>query len=413
MQVKGVSGISFEDEALHIGSAAYRYREIDSVSWYAVITQNSINGIPTGKDYDARLSFLTSAGKSITVNPDRGWSGAIKKAGFEGLSRAAEVLSEMTFTNRVFRYEEQLQTRNFFNYGGHQFHESGDVFKGGEYAFNITQTGTQSVLSIFELKVTPERTDKSLFGRFKNRTVLIDLRLDKDCFLYLLKATYGLYFQNETLRKKRRSTRDTFYEAAIRFGALMASSDGNAEARELRTLKEFFSISSEEFPDAAKLYNSQLHYPKSARELLNEFASDFVDASELKETFLFGMGLVAVADGSLHAREAELLAEAASILSIPLKEANRILGSLGVSLGAKQRTHHRPANPEKSPAKYYAVLGVSESATKEEVKIAFRGLARRYHPDVLRSQNLPEEQMRTAELLMKEINDAYEWVKRQ
>lgn len=103
MQVKGVSGISFEDEALHIGSAAYRYREIDSVSWYAVITQNSINGIPTGKDYDARLSFLTSAGKSITVNPDRGWSGAIKKAGFEGLSRAAEVLSEMTFTNRVSR----------------------------------------------------------------------------------------------------------------------------------------------------------------------------------------------------------------------------------------------------------------------------------------------------------------------
>jgi len=32
---------------------------------------------------------------------------------------------------------------------------------------------------------------------------------------------------------------------------------------------------------------------------------------------------------------------------------------------------------------------------------------------VLRSQNLPEEQMRTAELLMKEINDAYDWIKRQ
>ncbi|MBN1813462.1 MAG: DnaJ domain-containing protein, partial [Anaerolineae bacterium] len=30
---------------------------------------------------------------------------------------------------------------------------------------------------------------------------------------------------------------------------------------------------------------------------------------------------------------------------------------------------------------YYAILGISQSATDEEVRRAYRALARRYHPD--------------------------------
>ena len=49
---------------------------------------------------------------------------------------------------------------------------------------------------------------------------------------------------------------------------------------------------------------------------------------------------------------------------------------------------------------YYEVLGVSRNATKEEIKRAYRRLARQYHPDVNKS---PE-----AEERFKEINEAYE-----
>jgi molecular chaperone DnaJ len=49
---------------------------------------------------------------------------------------------------------------------------------------------------------------------------------------------------------------------------------------------------------------------------------------------------------------------------------------------------------------YYEILGVSRDASKEQIKRAFRGLARQYHPDVSSEPN--------AEAKFKEINEAYE-----
>jgi DnaJ like chaperone protein len=107
---------------------------------------------------------------------------------------------------------------------------------------------------------------------------------------------------------------------------------------------------------------------------------------------------VAYSDGVFHQSESSLIDQLAILLKVSQFDHQRIKMAFEAQFG----TISAQANDDK----YYATLGLTNSATKDEIKKTYRDLTKKYHPDKV--QHLGEEFRKTAESKMQEINYAYD-----
>ena len=79
---------------------------------------------------------------------------------------------------------------------------------------------------------------------------------------------------------------------------------------------------------------------------------------------------------------------------------------------ARYRGGYRPAAPQQpDEARYYETLGLKPGASFTEIKTAYRKLSMKYHPDKV--GHLGDEFKKVAEDKMKDLNVAYEYLKKK
>lgn len=121
--------------------------------------------------------------------------------------------------------------------------------------------------------------------------------------------------------------------------------------------------------------------------------------------FLVGLSII---DGTINKYERALLEEIYKVLGISPKEFETILGVYEKKY-EDQRKQEQQTTKRKSKSTIqlcYKIIGVSEFASFDEVKKAYRKLVKLHHPDRFATQGIEQQQLAQERFL--EIQKAYE-----
>jgi DnaJ like chaperone protein len=139
-----------------------------------------------------------------------------------------------------------------------------------------------------------------------------------------------------------------------------------------------------------------------------QLAQTFRNQPAVLEEILSGLFIIANADATgISPVEAQFLKQVAYIFNYGPEDFRRIAARSGVRLPDDDRMRENARSTASEP---FAILGLSESATNEQIKTAYRDLIRKHHPDKLVAEGMPPEFVANANEKMKRINAAYDTV---
>ena len=171
------------------------------------------------------------------------------------------------------------------------------------------------------------------------------------------------------------------------------------------------------FDDISKLFNEKEKARAILKEIFNEEKQKDNDTKQIaqdlnkllsrsmlkRRQFLGFLIQLAFIDGGISQDEKKVLHDIMQELNIPSSVYDDIVNKFENMMKNKQQTM--------SAKEAYEILGVKESDDMDTIKKAYRQLIRKYHPDIISSQNKDESYMEEATAKTQEINQAYQVIK--
>lgn len=184
-----------------------------------------------------------------------------------------------------------------------------------------------------------------------------------------------------------------FTESVVALSAKLAKVDGPVTRAEVDAFKLEFRIRSDQLRAVGVLYDRAKQTAAGYEPYARRLGDAFADAPVLLAAVLEALTRIALSDGPMQPSERDFLAAVATAFHAQSRTSN---GGVAAGSGADDP---------------YAVLGVSRSASMEEIKAAWRELTRQHHPDTLIAKGLPQDYVELATRKMATINAAYDRIR--
>jgi len=190
-----------------------------------------------------------------------------------------------------------------------------------------------------------------------------------------------------------------FMIALISLAAKVAKADGRVTRAEIRSFDEFLrtnlGMSAEERRVAARIFNEARDSQTPAEEFARQIRGVMGPQTDRLRDLIALLLKIALADGRLGREEERLIRNVTLTMGLTSRD-------FDAALALFRRTSLDDA---------YRALEVAPGASDDEVKRAYRRLAKEYHPDTLNRKGVTDELREFAREKMLAVNDAYQRVK--
>ncbi|MCP5514719.1 MAG: TerB family tellurite resistance protein [Spirochaetales bacterium] len=191
-----------------------------------------------------------------------------------------------------------------------------------------------------------------------------------------------------------------FFVAAFSMMGKMANADGAVTGAEIRAIEDFIDrdlhLGIQEKQFAMRIVKTAAESSESFEKFAQQFYAQFHNQPQMLSTMFDILLKVSTADNVLSPQEEALLNSAARIFNLSDTQYER------------QKTKYY-SNTDK----YYSVLGCARTDSTDTIKSSYKKLVKDYHPDVIAAKGLPEEFTRFATEKFREINQAYEEIRKE
>lgn len=192
----------------------------------------------------------------------------------------------------------------------------------------------------------------------------------------------------------------TFFVAAFSMLAKLVQADGRVTEDEIATIERFMQEDLRLSPSSRRvaidIFNTAKTSPHAFEDFARQFYGAFQHRPEILEFMVDILMRVALADRDFSAAEETLIRRAAQIFGLPEP--------------GYQNLKSRHA---KTDDRFYRILGVTADASDSEIKARYRSLVKEFHPDRIAAKGLPDEFTEFAETKFREIQEAYEAIKKE